>query len=212
MRFKKITIGFILVISIILSVKLISSYMIDSKTKENRANTIEELNNKFDDKIEQQKETQSEETEESKPITNNSTAPIESKSKLNLKNAIGKIIINKLNLNYPILDGSTEENLNITITRFYGSKINSIGNCVLAGHNMKDGSLFGRLSELSQGDIISMINDSGNKKDYKIFDIKVVDPGDISVLSQSTDNKRIVTLITCTNQGKSRLILQAEEN
>lgn len=212
MRFKKSILCFILAISIILSVKLVKDYRTDLEVKEIRTNTIESLNDKFDDKIEQQKETQKKEIEEIKPITNNATAPTESKVKLNLENAIGKIIIDKLNLNYPILEGSTEENLNITITRFYGSKINSIGNCVLAGHNMKDGSLFGRLSELSQGDIISMIDDSGNRKNYKIFDIKIVDPGDISVLSQSTNKKRLVTLITCTNQGKSRLIMQAEGN
>lgn len=211
MRFKKSILCFILAISIILSVKLVKDYRTDLEVKEIRTNTIESLNNKFDDKIEQQKETQKKEIEEIKPMTNNATAPTESKTKLNIGNAIGKIIIDKLNLDYPILEGSTEENLNITITRFYGSKINSIGNCVLAGHNMKDGSLFGRLSELSQGDIISLVDYSGSKKDYKIFNISVADPTDIAVLSQSTDNKRIITLITCTNQGKNRLIIKAME-
>lgn len=212
MRFKKSILCFILAISIILSVKLVKDYRTDLEVKEIRTNTIESLNDKFDDKIEQQKETQKKEIEEIKPITNNATAPTESKVKLNLENAIGKIIIDKLNLNYPILEGSTEENLNITITRFYGSKINSIGNCVLAGHNMKDGSLFGRLSELSNGDNITLVDNSGNKRDYKVCNINVVEPTDISILSQSNNNERIVTLITCTNQGKSRLILQAKEN
>lgn len=212
MKFKKSILYFILAISIILSVKLMNDYRTDLETKVNRARIIEELNNKFDDKIEQQKETPKEENEESKSINNNAATIKESKANLNLEDAIGKIIIDKLNLNYPILDGATEENLNITITKFYGSKINYIGNCVLAGHNMRDGSLFGRLSELSQDDIITLIDDLGRKRDYKIFDIKVVDPTDTSVLSQLTENKRVVTLITCTNQGKSRLIIQAKEN
>ena len=210
MRVKKSILYLILAISIILSVKLMSDYKTDLEIKENRIKTIDELNNNFDNKMEQQNEIHQEDIKKDEPI--NFTAPIESKKNSNLKNAIGKIIIDKLNLNYPILESSTEENLNITITKFYGSKINNIGNCVIAGHNMKDGSLFGRISELSNGDIISLVDELGHIIDYKIFNIKVVDPMDISVLSQLTDNKRIVTLITCTNNGKSRLILQAEEN
>ncbi len=205
MRLKKIIISIISIISIILSVELVNTYKTDLEIKENRVNIIEELNKKFNYDIKQPK-----------PIQQQPTIKIidteKKKSELiELKDVIGKIIIEKLNLNYPILNGSTEENLNISITKFYGSSINCVGNCVLAGHNMKDGSLFGRLSELSEGDNIILYDTSGNEKIYKVFNIKVVDPMDLSVLSQLTDKNRIVTLITCTNQGKSRLILQAKE-
>ncbi|HBJ2623688.1 class D sortase [Clostridium botulinum] len=197
MRFKKTIIGFILVISILLSMKLIKGYIDNLEIKETRVETIEKLNKEFDNEIKQQQQL--------------TVKQWESKTDLKLENVIGKIIIDKLNLDYPILSGSTEENLNISITKFYGSNINCVGNCVLAGHNMKDGSLFGRLSELSEGDNIILYDTSGNEKTYKVFNIKVVDPTDLSVLSQLTDKNRIVTLITCTNQGKSRLILQAKE-
>lgn len=203
MRVKRTTLGFILVILILLSVKLVKGYMDNVAAKENRAKIIEELNKKFNY-----------ETKQTQPTAQSIVKSVNADNKgseIGLENVIGKIVINKIDLSYPILEGSTKENLNISITRFYGSQINAIGNCVLAGHNMKDGSLFGRLSELSANDKIILYDNLGKSKEYKIFSIKIVKPRDLSVLSQNTNNSSLVTLITCTNQGKSRLIVQARE-
>lgn len=205
MRIKKTIVNAVLLLSMILMIYLMINYRNDLYIEKNRIKQIEELDDQFNYKFNEPQE---------KIISknnDNSTAPTEYQNNLNLKNAIGKIIIDKLDLNYPILDGSTEENLNTTITRFYGSKINEIGNCVLAGHNMKNGTLFGRLSEISNGDMIQLIDNTGMKKDYTVFEISIVTPDDVSVLSQSTGNKKIVTLITCTNYGKDRLIIKAIE-
>lgn len=201
MRFKRVITIVLLVISILLSVRLIYGYFSKASMEGDKAKVIQELNKKYDNEVKQ--------LHQSKDVLSNSSNANRKEDKEELKNVIGKIDIDKLNLDYPILEGATEENLNISITRFYGSEINSIGNCVLAGHNMKDGSLFGRLSELSQGDKITLYDISGKKKKYSVFNIKVVAPTDLSVLSQETNNRCWITLITCTNQGKSRLIIQA---
>ncbi|WP_411681884.1 sortase [Clostridium thailandense] len=203
MRFKRAKLGFILVILILLSVRLVKGYMDDVAAKENREKIIEELNRKFDCEINQPQPT--------RQLIFKSVDTDNKRVKTDSENVIGKIVINKIDLNYPILEGSTKENLNISITRFYGSKINTIGNCVLAGHNLKDGSLFGRISELSENDKIILYDNLGKSKEYKIFSIKIVKPTDLSVLSQNTNNSCFVTLITCTNQGKSRLIVQAKQ-
>lgn len=201
MKFKRGVVIVLLIISILLSIRLVNNYFNNAAIKKSKEKTVETLNEKFDNEV---KQPQNSESVNSRSKENNEGSK-------KVKNVVGKIVIEKLGISYPILEGSTEENLSISITRFYGSQVNSIGNCVLAGHNMKDGSLFGRLSELSEDDNIILYDNSGNRKKYKVFNIKVVDPKDLSVLSQDTNNSCWVTLITCSNNGKNRLIIQANE-
>ena len=46
---------------------------------------------------------------------------------------------------------------------------------------------------------------------YKIYEIFVTDPNDVSILQTEDESVREVTLITCTNGNKERLILKARE-
>lgn len=202
MKIRKILIGTIASIIIISILFMINDYRDNIQSTENRVKKIEQLDRKFDNEVKQQNKLNEieENNKENKPIDN---------VNLELENVIGRIKIDKLSLDYPILEGSNEENLNITITRFYGSKINDIGNCVLAGHNMKDGTLFGNLFKLKKNDNIILIDNLGRLQEYKIFNIKIVEPTDLTVLEQV--NYKMVTLITCTDDGKRRLILQAKE-
>ena len=43
------------------------------------------------------------------------------------------------------------------------------------------------------------------------YDKYVVDPTDVSCTSQNTDGRREITLITCTNDSKQRVIVKARE-
>lgn len=123
--------------------------------------------------------------------------------------AIGRIQIDKIKVDYPILDTTTKETLDISITFLCGNGINQPGNVVLCGHNTKDGSLFGRLKELKEGDIIKLQDMDGITLKYKVYKIYIVEPTDLEPLNQDTYGKTIVTLITCTNKGKQRLIIKA---
>ncbi len=118
---------------------------------------------------------------------------------------LGRIQIDKIQIDYPIIDTSTTDTLNLSITRFCGSEINRPGNCILAGHNMKDGSLFGKLKKLSVGDIVKIYDSTGSMKQYIITECYVVEPTDLKPLDQETNGNKIITLITCTNKGKHRL-------
>ena len=71
---------------------------------------------------------------------------------------IGNIIIDKINVNYPILSNLTDELLKISICKFYGPNPNLVGNMCLAGHNYNDSRFFSRLNELKIGDSIRIIN------------------------------------------------------
>lgn len=138
-----------------------------------------------------------------------SGAGINGKEKEPEYKAIGRIMIDKIKVDYPILETTKKETLDISITLLYGKALNKPGNVILAGHNMKDGSLFGRLKELRQDDIIELQDAAGKTLEYKVFKTYVVEPTDLEPLSQETDGKKILTLITCTNKGKQRLIIKA---
>ena len=62
---------------------------------------------------------------------------------------VGIINIPKINIEYPILEKTNKESLKLSITKFWGEKINQKGNVVLAGHNNLNNKMFGReLNEL----------------------------------------------------------------
>ena len=124
---------------------------------------------------------------------------------------IGIIRIPKINLEYPILETTSKETLNLSITKFWGNKINEIGNVTLAGHNNLNGTMFGKTKNLEIGDIIELTDIQNITLKYKIFKKYVIDPNDISVILPEEEGVREVTLITCTNGNKNRLIIKARQ-
>ena len=124
---------------------------------------------------------------------------------------IGIINITKINLEYPILDSTSVETLKLSITKFWGNKINEIGNVTLAGHNNLNGTMFGKTKDLEVGDIIELTDIQNVTLKYKVFKKYVIDPNDISVILPEEENVREVTLITCTNGNKNRLVIKARQ-
>ena len=63
------------------------------------------------------------------------------------------------------------------------------------------------------GNIIELTDTKeGRTVEYVVYDKYVVDPSDVSCTSQRTNGLREITLITCTNDGKKRVIIKAREN
>ena len=124
---------------------------------------------------------------------------------------IGIISIPKIKLEYPILDKTTKDNMRISITRFSGGDVNKNGNLALAGHNNYDGTMFGKNKQLVIGDKIYLTDLQKNTVEYEIKSIFKTDPNDVSILETQDKEKKELTLITCTNGNKERLIIKAEE-
>lgn len=124
---------------------------------------------------------------------------------------IGLIEIPAIDLEYPILEKTTQETMNIAISRFYGGDINSYGNVSLAGHNNYSGTMFGKNKNLVIGDKVYLTDLTGNKIGYEIYDIFTTDPNDTSILETEDETIREVTLITCRNGRSQRLIIKARE-
>ena len=122
---------------------------------------------------------------------------------------IGIINIPKIDIEYPILEKTETKSLNLSITKFWGQKINQKGNVVLAGHNNINNRFFGKINRLEIGDIIELTDNQMVTIQYKVFTKYKVN--DISIINADDENTREVTLVTCTNGAKERLIVKARE-
>lgn len=123
----------------------------------------------------------------------------------------GIIEIPEINIKYPIINTTNEETMKLSITKFWGPEVNEIGNYTVAGHNNKDGTMFGKTKYLEIGDIIKLTNLKNETIEYEIFAIYSIDPDDVSCVESVEPGTREVTLITCTNGHKNRLITKARQ-
>jgi LPXTG-site transpeptidase (sortase) family protein len=123
----------------------------------------------------------------------------------------GIIEIPKINIKYPIIDHTNEETMKISITKFWGPQANEIGNYTVAGHNNKDGTMFGKTKYLQIGDKIKLTNLKNETIEYEVFKIYSIDPDDVSCVESVESGTREVTLITCTNGHKNRLVTKARQ-
>ncbi len=123
---------------------------------------------------------------------------------------VGKIKIPSINVDYSILSETSDALLKVSVCKFWGSNPNEIGNLCIAGHNYRNKRFFSKVPTLKVGDIIEITDLNNNTLKYSVYDKYTVDPTDTSCTSQITNGKKIVTLITCTDDSKQRVIVQAE--
>lgn len=167
---------------------LIESYKINSEESKNKDNKIEQNIDNGNSNIQVKKK-------------NNSSVNTKN------ENIIGILKISSIKLEAPIMLG--EENLNYVVAKYRNSpNFGESGNVILAGHNNMKGSIFRSLHKLKIGTIVEIQSDNKIYK-YKITEREIVEPNNPSLLSQDLSKKEI-TLITCTNHAKQRLILKGE--
>ena len=125
----------------------------------------------------------------------------------------GKIEMPSVNLRYPILDTMTNANaLEVSVCIQYGVPLNSVGNTVIIGHNYKNGLFFGSNKNMKTGDQVYITNYStGVKKTYSIYSIYQTEESDTSFYNRDTGGKSEITLVTCQNNNKYRLVVKAKE-
>lgn len=137
-----------------------------------------------------------------------------------------RIIIPKINVDVPVVyditsyeDAAIQKGLQRGVVH-YGTTATpgQIGNNVIVGHSSNDlfdsggyKFAFVLLDHMNNGDVIEL-NYQGKQYVYKVFNKAVVAPTDFSLVN-TTPDKPVVTLITCTPPGTAlkRLIVQAEQ-
>lgn len=124
----------------------------------------------------------------------------------------GKIEIPKINLKYPVLEEVTPKSIEVSVAVLYGPGINKVGNTVIIGHNYRNGTFFSNNKKLSVGDKIYLTDLEGTKITYTIYKKYTTGTDDFDYAVRDTNGKREISLSTCTDDSKERLIIWAKEN
>lgn len=119
--------------------------------------------------------------------------------------------IPKINIEYPVLSATSDALLFVSLNKYWGPQPNEVGNYCIVGHYYENGKMFGKLHKLKNGDKAELTDLSGNTLTYQVYNKYVVEPTDTRCTSQLTDGRKELTLITCTNGGKQRLVVKLRQ-
>ncbi len=125
---------------------------------------------------------------------------------------LGKIEIPATKVNYPVLDRASENSMKVSVGVMYGVGLNQIGNTVIAGHNYRNGTFFSNNKNLKIGDVIYITDLNGNRIRYTIYNIYTTASNEFDYATRDTGGKREISLTTCTDDVKSRLVIWAKED
>jgi sortase A len=162
----------------------------------------------YDKFISQEKEdVNHEESKNNKEESKNNKE--EKLSYVDMVNPIAVLEIPKMNLKVIVAEGTEDEIIKYAVGHFKDTAMpGDMGNFALAGHrNYDTGEFFLRLNKLEINDdiIVSTHNETFT---YKVTESFTVAPEDTYVIGESQD--AIITLVTCTYDGKERLIVKGK--
>lgn len=122
---------------------------------------------------------------------------------------LGKIEIPEIGFTSIILKEYTYNAMNIGVIKTYGPELNEKGGFVIAGHNYRGRSIFMfNIRYLGPGDKIYITDTSGRILEYTVYQtLREVDPNDGSYFNDYDGYH--VTLVTCENSGRSRIVVKA---
>ena len=122
---------------------------------------------------------------------------------------IAKLEIPQIELETYVISEYSEQALGVSVTKFYGGDPNTVGNFCIAGHNYITKNMFHNLKKLSVGNQLFLTDLENNKETYTVYSITTVGPNDTQCLSQKTNGRVELTLITCTTDSSKRIIVKA---
>ena len=124
---------------------------------------------------------------------------------------IGEINIPKINLSYPIFSSYSDNLLKFSVCKFSGPNPGEAGNLCIVGHNYNNDMFFSNLSFLNNNDKIYIINNKKEITAYSVYKIYETSPDDLSYVLQNKIGISELTLITCNNSNKQRIIVKAKK-
>ena len=124
----------------------------------------------------------------------------------------GRIQIPKTGIDYPVLETVTKKSLEIAVGIAYGPGLNEVGNTIIYGHNYRrNGVFFSDNKKLANGDKVLITDQMGQTITYTIYNIYQTTPSDASFFTRDTEGRREISLQTCTDDSKGRIIIWAAE-
>ena len=153
---------------------------------------------KFDKVVKIEKKTPDEPVEEAEPIDYSGYT------------ILGKLEIPSIGFTSVIIEEYTYRAMNIGVIKTHGVALNEPGGFVIAGHNYRGRSIFMyNIRNLGAGDKIYITDTSGRQLEYTVYEtLREVDENDASYFNDYDGYH--VTLVTCENSGKSRIVVKAK--
>ncbi len=122
---------------------------------------------------------------------------------------IGRIQIEAVGLDLPILNTLTDEAMFLGASIMSHEQVMGQGNYTLTSHHMRNPDLlFSPLDRVNIGDEVVISDDTGYFT-YVVTSTEVVPPTAMEVLDE-IEGKAIITLITCADGGANRLVVRGE--
>ena len=157
----------------------------------------------LEEKQEDETETEEPEEEETEAAVSEEDAAIFAEG-----DVIAILEIESLEIRYPVVEGCSSSDLNKAIGHMSETAVvGSAGNCVLCGHNgSRYGEYFTKLNQIELGDMVTLLDTSGELHSYEVVDFFVVGPYDNSIKTQSDAEE--LTLFTCAERGTKRFVVK----
>ena len=125
---------------------------------------------------------------------------------------IGEVIMDRIGVNLPIFVGVTNQNLLFGTATLYPERDPLIDNIVILGHHLGyQGQLFSPLLQAVKGDEVEM-RYLGEVYKYQVTTTAIIKENNLSVLENTTDDKGVITLVTCDvpTETDQRFIVKAK--
>lgn len=122
---------------------------------------------------------------------------------------LGIIEIKAIDVYYPFFAYYSDDNLKISLCRFFGPEPGRIGNVCILGHNYNNDKFFSNVSLLKPNDEIVLYDNLQNSFYYFVENVYEVNNSDFSPIYDYDKNGIFLTLITCNNVNNNRIIVRA---
>ncbi|KOC34038.1 class D sortase [Clostridium botulinum] len=164
---------------------------------------------KFNEEIQLQKQNNKLNNNENKKDDNKKE---NKKQNVNIGKELALIEISSIDLQSVIVEGMEKEQLRYYLCHFESTAMpGENGNFSIAGHSsFIYNEILNHLYEVNIGDVIKLKTKKG-EFNYVINNKFIVEPNEVEVLDQNKD-KKTMTIVTCSNRGKKRLIVTAQMN
>ena len=125
---------------------------------------------------------------------------------------LGKINIPKIGFKSVVIKENTYRAMDLGVVISYGVSLNEPGGFIISGHNYRGNSIFMyNIRNLNSGDKIYITDSSGRELEYTVYEkLRYFNPSDNS-LYKKFDGYHLI-LVTCENDGNSRIVVKASAN
>ena len=213
----------VLIIVIIAIVGLLGYFGYSFFVKSSKDNAAKQAISEFDKVVIENEEKNGDKEEgeigdaELQPVDSSSTTQKNNKAYMDKYEILGTIKIPKTGVEYPILSEVTTKSLELSVAVLYPTvtetenPLNKANNTVIVGHNYRNGAFFSNNKKLSNGDQIIIKDAEGQSVTYVIYNMYQTTQEDSDYIIRDTGGAREISLSTCTDDSKGRLIIWAKE-